>query len=535
MANSRRAPFYQITLALAVWAGSGALLAQEPTPPRAGGETVQVEIKIVPFYAVDAQGRPVYDLRQEEVELRVGGAPIPIDTFDRYTAAGAVTDPKAAKPAAPESLSSRHVLFLFDVAFLTPRGLTDSRRVAAGLLERLPATDRLYLLTNDTRTGFQQKLGPLAADAQGKRKVLDALGKLLPDVQRLDTFAQEDLGSPALGPGRMGAPTAQVAHIYDGMTANSRHEYVAIAGDLATSLDGLAGKLRRVAEPKLLLVFSQGIDQELYFEGDNGIGVGSDETIRVDSRRIGPLLTRFAGPLKALADSETLAVFVNADTIVDTGFESGSALRHMAAEAGAQYLEGSSREALEERVAGVTSAYYEAGFYPAGGLRDAARAKVEVVVRRPGVQAWAPASLRMRETFSTLAAWEKKTAVLEIVGKGSGIRRTPVSLTLADLAGPVQGDSAGGTYQLRFDPQWPTDLAGRELDLYTVVLTPGERDRTAEILQFQHQEKVAFLPASLEVSVASQKPFVWGVVAVDPGTNRAWYRRLLIEPGKGRR
>ncbi len=73
--------------ALAALSLVSAALAQSPAPPPpriTAGDTVNVEVKIVPFYAADAQGNPVYDLRPEEIELRVGGAPVPIESFDRY-------------------------------------------------------------------------------------------------------------------------------------------------------------------------------------------------------------------------------------------------------------------------------------------------------------------------------------------------------------------------------------------------------------------------------------------------------------------
>lgn len=96
------------------------LAAQTPEPPRSGGgETIDVEIKIVPFYAVDAKGRPVHDLRQDEVELKIGGVPVPIESFDRYTTAGGEDD-GMARLSAPLP-QARHVFLLFDAAF-RPRG-----------------------------------------------------------------------------------------------------------------------------------------------------------------------------------------------------------------------------------------------------------------------------------------------------------------------------------------------------------------------------------------------------------------------------
>ncbi|HEY4596530.1 MAG TPA: hypothetical protein VIJ02_09040, partial [Thermoanaerobaculia bacterium] len=54
-----------VALAVALALASSAS-GQSPAPPsKVAGETVNVEVKIVPFYAVDATGNPVYDLRQD--------------------------------------------------------------------------------------------------------------------------------------------------------------------------------------------------------------------------------------------------------------------------------------------------------------------------------------------------------------------------------------------------------------------------------------------------------------------------------------
>src|SRR5947199_10446818 len=85
-------------LALALVAPGAFGKTPPAAPPRfASGETVNVEVKIVPFYAVDAKGRAVTDLRRDEIELRVGGAAVPVESFDRYVispgVAGAAASP----------------------------------------------------------------------------------------------------------------------------------------------------------------------------------------------------------------------------------------------------------------------------------------------------------------------------------------------------------------------------------------------------------------------------------------------------------
>ena len=46
---------------------------------------VAVTVKVVPIFAVDARGNPVYDLAEDELELFVNGSAVPIADFQRYT------------------------------------------------------------------------------------------------------------------------------------------------------------------------------------------------------------------------------------------------------------------------------------------------------------------------------------------------------------------------------------------------------------------------------------------------------------------
>jgi hypothetical protein len=527
-------------LAVAVvftWIASGGLAVAQDRPPSAGGERIDVELKIVPFYATDAEGRPVYDLRKEEVELRVGGVPVGVESFDRYAAAGSTTTierPQAAGKA-PAALP-RHVYLLFDVAFSTPRGLLGSAKTAGGYLEQLPATDRLYLLVNDRRTGLKQVLGPVAADADGKEKIFKRIRELRPDVQGLETNADSKLPPPVRGTGRNGAPADQDSLIRDNIRASGRAQYEGVALGFAESLEVLAAELRRLSGPKLLVMFTQGLNSQLYFEGSSiGLQTGR-QNHRVDSRQFSAMETRFRKPLQALADSGAMSVFVNLDhQMVVAGADADRALRHMASSTGGLYVEGGSPKQVEDRMAGSTAAYYEAGFLPAGSLLEAGRAGVEVVVRRPGVKVWAPSAVRTREVYGSLSEYEKKLLVIDLVQGGPEAQRSrsPVRLDLRDLSGRVQGRVEPKRRLVRFEAEWPGELAGKQVDLYMVVLSEARKGKSIEVLLYDQRDRtpVADVPA-LETAVDGHDGFVWGVVAVEPGGERAWFRRLLVQPEK---
>ncbi len=514
------------------WLAFGGIAVAEDQPPRVHGEKVDVELKIVPFYAVDAEGRPVFDLRREEVELKVGGAPVAIEAFDRYTMAGAAGEPPRQENTPPAA--ARHVFFLVDVAFSSPHGLLGSSQVVRGYLDQLPATDRLYLLVNDRRTGLQQVLGPLKADEKGKEKVLERIRKLRPDVQGLQTNVE--LPPSIKGIGRSPVPSDQDSATRDAARANSRTQYEGVARAFAESLELLAAELRRLPGPKLLVTFTQGFNPDLYFNGESiGLQTGS-AAHHIDSRQFSALETHFRKPLQALADSGAMSVFVNVDhMMVVAGRDTDSALRHMASSAGGLYVEGMSPKQVEARMASFTAAYYEAGFVPAGSLLEAGRAGVEVVVHRPGVRVWSASAVRTRESYASLSEYEKRLLMIDVVQGGPEAQRSrsPVRLDLRDLAG--HGRVQGQTKQIlvRFEADWPADLTGKKVDLYTVVLSQPRRGAGIEVLQYDQKERasVADLRA-LETAIEGHDAFVWGVVAVEPGTERAWFRRLLVQGAK---
>ena len=531
-----------LALAVPMRAGAQAQSAIPRAVPHAGGgETVDVEIKMIPFYAVDAQGRPVYDLRQDEVELRVGGKPISLDTLDGYamtpealTTASGRPKGVVTKPAPP----SRHVIFLVDSAFASGAGFRNARVVADRLLEDVPAGDRLYLLAHSAARGLESKLGATRADEQGKARLRDELLKLLPEIHRLSTDVGE--GLPPVATGKQGGrniilPRSQFAGEQSSMQAFARSEYEGITRQLAGSLDFAAADLRRLPGPKLLLIFWEGLDQELFVVGDMGKKPGSVLSTSIGGQRFSGMMTRFIKPLQALADSGTMTVLINATPPQGVGEDADGPLRQMARMVGGIYASGGDPEAVERQIATATAAYYEAGFY-VRAPRETERETVEVIVHRPGVRAWAQSSLKVRETYDSLSAVDKRMLILNLVAGGPVAQRarSAVRLDLKDLGGRIEGrPEADGGRRLRYAAAWPADFAKKDLDIYNVTLAPpGPQENVPTVLQYDSKESAQPGAVPLEIALAKDSNVIWGIVAVERGTGKAWYRRLELKGEK---
>jgi hypothetical protein len=521
----RLAPVVCLPLALGAPAGA----RQAPPPPSAGGETVEVNERIVPFCVVDAAGMPIFDLRQDEVELRIGAKAVSIDTLDRPAVAPGRMAGQQRSAAPVAAGPARTVVFLFDSAFTSPFGFRNSRLVAEKLLREIPEGQHLSLWFHSAARGLEQRLASVNTDAAGRRQFRDALAKLVPEVDRLEENPAQPLILGARGTRSFGA---QLNGAINGVLASAHSEYDGIARELAGALDLLAAELRHLRGPKLFLVFWQGLDSDLFFEGDMGFRHGSKDAgySLVDGRRYGPLAPRFTAPLQAIADSGAMTVFVNASEPDKVGSDAEGPIRQMAQTAGAFYAAGADTESVVKRVAATTAACYEAGFYLRGPA-SAAREPVEVAVHRPGARVWAPATLRLRDTWETLTATEKKLLVLDLAAGGPRAQHGPVQLSVEQLDGTVLSRPEGkGGRRLRYQAAWPAALAGKEVDVYSVALArPARGEKTPRLLRFDLTEKAAVrVAAPPEVDLGKKDSLIWAIVAVEPATGRAWYRRLQL-------
>ena len=499
------------------------------------GDTVDVEIKIVPFYAVDAAGKPVWDLKSNEVELRVGGKPVFLDTFDGPAAPGGAerTGSNGLRPA------SRNVIFFIDSAFTSPSGFRNSIQVAQKLVGEVPEGDRLSLVAHSVAKGLEKKLGPVPADRRGKARFLVALATLYPEIGRLTTNPAADI-PPVMqvthegqNGNREDIPTSQFMGEIDSMQAFGRSEYMALARGLADSLDFTAAELRHQRGPKLLLVFWQGLDSDLYFNGDIGFKPGSTASTSYGGQRTSGLLLHFAGPLQALAESGAMTVFVNASAPGGVGHDAEGVMRHIAQTAGAAYTSGADPQQVEGQVAATTAAYYEAGFY-LKGEPTTTRETVEVVVKRPGVRAWAPSALKVRETYESLTAYEKQLLVLGLVANGPEGQHGPVKLSVQELGGRIESrPEAKGGRRLRYAAAWPAGLKTKDLDLYNVALVPPAKgEKAPKILQFDHLDGAHPGAVPMEIDLPKESKLIWGIVAVEPSTGQTWVRRLQLAGDK---
>lgn len=539
MLRLRRIPAVSALLFLGFATFAAFAAAQEPP---SASDTVDVEIKIVPFYAVDGDGKPVFDLKRDEVEILVDGKPVALDTFDapRAAPAPAVQAPDSP-PSAPRTASGegvrpaqrRHVILFFDVAFSRVPGFLKAQTFAQKMIDDAPEQDYLYLLVHDFKSGLKQELGPLTANAAGKARMLEHVRRMKPEIGLIESNPEGRMTIHSSGPGekQRGMLMDQNTAISAGIRTNSQAQLEGTARSLSKSLELITEQFQRINEPKLLVFLSQGIDPTLYWVGSNvslQFGAASSSFSHIQSYQYHGLHGLYDKPLRDLADTGAMSLFVNLDD--KTGDSYGS-LQHMALNGGGLYLGGVDANQVFHRAENATAAYYEAGFYLNDQTRAASRAKIDIVIHRDGVQTFSAGALKVRDTWRGLTEDARRLLIVDLIeGDAAAQRsRSKVRLDYHNLPGNVVGRSDSGRTLLRYEAGWPQELAGHKVELYNVVLEPTRRAGSPNVLRFDRKATSIDQAGAIEVEVPDKAQFVWGIVAVEPDTGRTWYRRFHLQ------
>lgn len=164
--------------------------AAQPTPTfRAGTSAVVLDVVVR-----DKKGRPITDLRPEEIEVLEDGQPVAVQTFGLVRGNPATVTPREAETGQPDPLRRVTLITLvFDT--LTQNGRDLSRRAALEFLSReLPPgqwvsvfrlDQRLYRTQTFTRSPAEIRAAILEATRVGGREGVDAMvGAGSADLQR---------------------------------------------------------------------------------------------------------------------------------------------------------------------------------------------------------------------------------------------------------------------------------------------------------------------------------------------------------------
>lgn len=452
---------------------------------------VSVRAQVVPVFAVDAEGNPVYDLQEDEIEFSVNGKPAKIETFRSYTfdedqGKGAAVDKEKPSP-------DRINFIILDWVMIDGYGMRRCLEIATKIVEGSGPNDAFIALVGARHTGLTYVFGP----EKDKEKITAALADAF--TRRVEYTSKFNIN---MRPGHK----KRRRHTYRSLTtisgsneadlrerkielANIENEvglkeYESVVAVFTDALAQLKYALKTITLPKNVYLFTGG----LHKNADTGM-----LTIRYyDFLKKAAVAVNYGGSMLYL---------VNPNRMED--IQMNDALKFMAEVSGGKSFYGSNVENIVTQVRNTTSAYYELGFFPDQHTKDD-KLKISLKCKRKGIKLHTINFSERPRPYKDMPVIQKKMFALNVITGGSWSR----------MVGKVEQTSykkldSTNENTKNIEVKTPPELKNRESDIYILNLDPKTFKATIAV-----QTKVLDEKETISVPVEEGKEQY--VVLVEP-------------------
>jgi VWFA-related protein len=471
---------------------------------------VSVKARIIPVFAVDSAGKPVYDLKKEELQLLVNRQPATFRLL-RYRFTGSPTgQPETAKKTdIPYVQADRRVIFvILDSMNNSQQGFNNSKEIIRELVSHSYKGSTFVILENSPQGVLRYVVGP----EQDEHTLLSALSRIewFPEKNRRLLFVRPDseliplfVVSPSdvkinLMERDGNAPDESFIQYDRAQRKRQRFEkeiYQKKINQFAHSLSQFKYVLQAIKEPKVVFLISEGLKKRRFYR---------NYKYKIESMDPQSLYNLFSlyyldRIIANINAGGALLHTVNPQLSPPSGqketYSAGGAvsLQYLAEGSGGKIFEGSDVKIIAKEMKNTTSAYYEIAFTPKADMGY--RQQIQVECRRPGTRVYAPGFSEKEIPYRQMNPVEKKMFALNVIHGGSWSRLsgTVQSGVYRKITEARQGETTIETIEVSI----PESLQRVEADVF--ILRQNIADNTIDIdLKIRKLERLERLkiPAS---------------------------------------
>jgi hypothetical protein len=430
--------------------------SQEPIEPDESLKyRVAVNVMVVPVFAVDRKGNPVYDLKQEELQLYVNDEPTDVLLFKRYEFGHEQkikeTVESGKSVEAVEQSQDRVIFIILDTMFNSLTGFRRTKEIATNLIkERLPG-DHFVVLENNPVGGLKY-IGGSDKDVEQLIKKIKKLNPP-PDKWSSDLHASRVLRNnisydPMTDPRLESGKWKSVRDLH---VSSESQRYQHQVRYFIRVLSQFRYALKTIDKPKIVFLISEGIALGAFRAALGaadtaaaGGGAGSsaadalgtpgkgfysilnqDEKTVFDQNKIYSsfMLKYLVDVVRSINKGGSVLYTINprrTDDINDDEASGEMSLRYMAGESGGKYFAGSKPKKIIERVKKTTAAYYELFYSIIPDMGSDMNVRLEC--KRKGVRIHSLSHTEKNRPYYRMEPVQKKLFALNVVTGGSWSR-----------------------------------------------------------------------------------------------------------------
>ncbi len=464
---------------------------------------VAVNVMVVPIFAVDGSGNPVYNLKKEELQVSVNGKPVRALEFKRYefgtdekieekikTSSGVETAKALARSR------ERVLIIIADTMFNSLTGFRRSKQIIANMIEKKQPSDQLVILENHPVTGLRYIAGP-----EGDKKIL--LGKVRKDLVAPPDKWKNNLYSDRLtnntvdfndvSDGRMGGLQTSFQSTAEMLDQSEKFKYQHNVKRFAELLSQFKYALKTIEKPKVVFLISEGVATGAFKSAIRGNEMPGDYAKRAptensktghfsafdkearssvfDKNKIYSafLMQYLVKIVQSINQGGSVLYSINPKRGDDTQELSRSgemSLRYLASESGGKYFAGSKPAEIVNRVKKTTAAYYEVFFTVMPGM--GANMKIDVKCKRPGVKVHSLMHSERNRPYRAMPNVQKKIFALNVATRGTWSRLVGKVMKVKYKKAKSKKDSSIITVKVPL----PAILKNKKADIFMVSHHP---------------------------------------------------------------
>ncbi|MCP5108567.1 MAG: hypothetical protein GY950_34600 [bacterium] len=408
---------------------------------------VSVNVMVVPIFAVDNNGNPVYDLKQEELKLFINDKPLDIVSFRRYEFGHRETVAEKSGKQAPNvgTAEGRFVFIILDTMFNTLTGFRRGKEIAVNLVKEGSPGDNFVILENNPIGGLKY-IGGTARDGDQLIKKIKKLvappDKWTPDMYSSRLLNNNITSSPMTDP-RLESSNWKTLRELNVNSEKQRYQHQ--VRYFSRVLSQFKYALKTIDKPKIVFIVSEGVARGAFRaaigsqtvsaggsnDGREGPGKGFDSILTKDESTVFDrnkiyssfMLKYLVEVVKSINNGGSVLYTINprrTNDINDREASGEMSLRYLAGESGGKYFAGSKPAKIVQRVKKTTAAYYELFYNILPGMGSDMTVRIECT--RKNVRVHSLNHTERNRPYHRMPAVQKKLFAFNVITKGNWSR-----------------------------------------------------------------------------------------------------------------
>ncbi len=497
---------------------------------------LSVNAVIIPVFAIDKKGDPVFDLKKRDLVLYVEGKSVEINSLNRYSLEGEESysdkEKKTEDIKREKVVRERYIFILIDSVFNSRDGYRRTKEIAEKLILQGREGDRFVVIEIHPLKGLNYIGGP----ETGNKILVERIKSLKLNFNKWsnELFRQKLLRG-SLGNDFYGVTeqeTKSFMFLRNIHLDSERMAYRNLIVRYSKLLSKFKYALKSITRPKMVFLISEGMAKGAFnigyklYEREEKKSSDSDSDRKFQQWSTfynsegrneyanlisGLMLGYLKDIVKAVNKGNSVLYSINSAKPSDTfqpNVSGDMSLKYLAGESGGKYFTGTNTVEIVEKIKKNISAYYELSFLIPENIKKNLHIKIRC--KRKGVNVKTVQYTELKKKYSDMDKLQKRVFAYNLAkgGKWSNLIAKVVNAK-------INIKKTEGKKENSFEVEFPEAFVGKNADIF--IITEDMKNRKVDI----KKRRKVLIKATEEIRIKNEENKKYYLVVVELGETRS--------------